>query len=55
MNDKIKSMVDNDLWDIVELPEGVKSIGCKWIYKIKRDSNCNIELYKACLVSNSFT
>ncbi|RDX82351.1 hypothetical protein CR513_36873, partial [Mucuna pruriens] len=38
MKDELKSMQDNDVWDLVELPEGVKPIGCKWIFKTKKDS-----------------
>jgi len=37
MNEEIKSMNDNDVWDLVPLPKGVKPIGCKWIFKTKRD------------------
>ena len=29
MNEEIKSMSDNDIWDLVPLPKGGKSIGCK--------------------------
>jgi len=29
MKDKMKSMQDNDIWDLVELPKSVKPIGCK--------------------------
>ncbi|RVW37391.1 Retrovirus-related Pol polyprotein from transposon TNT 1-94 [Vitis vinifera] len=31
MKDERKSMKDNGVWDLVELPKGVKPIGCKWI------------------------
>ena len=55
MNEEIKSMRDNDVWDIVQLPEGVKPIGCKWIFKTKRDSKGNVERYKARLVAKGFT
>ena len=47
MNKEMKSMHDNDVWDLVRLPEGLKPIGCKWIFKIKRDSKGNTERYKA--------
>nr|KYP31158.1 Retrovirus-related Pol polyprotein from transposon TNT 1-94 [Cajanus cajan] len=55
MKDEMKSMQDNDVWDLVELPKGVKPIGCKWIFKTKRDSKGNIEIYKAHLVAKGFT
>jgi hypothetical protein len=29
MNEEIKSMYDNKIWDIIPLPEGLKPIGCK--------------------------
>ncbi|RVW74575.1 Copia protein [Vitis vinifera] len=35
----------------IKLPEGVKSIGCKWIFKTKQDSKGNIVRYKARLVA----
>ena len=38
MNEEIKSMKDNDVCDLAPLPEGVKPICCKWIFKTKRDS-----------------
>ena len=43
MMDEMKSMQDNDVWDLVELLEGVKLIGCIWIFKTKKDSKGNIE------------
>ena len=55
MKDEMKSMKDNNVWDLVELSEGVKPISCKWIFKMKMDSKGNIERYKACLVAKGFT
>ena len=55
MKDEMKSMQDNDIWDLVELPEIVKPIGCKRIFKTKRDSKGNVERYKAHLVAKGFT
>lgn len=48
-------MCDNDIWDLAQLPKGVKFIGCKWIRKIKRNFNGNIKRYKVCLVTKRFT
>ena len=48
-------MANNQVWDLVELPKGAKFIGCKWVFKTKRDSSDNIERYKARLVVKGFT
>ncbi|XP_071904268.1 uncharacterized protein [Coffea arabica] len=55
MNEEIKSMKDNDVWDLVLLPEGAKPIGCKWIFKIERNLKDNVERYKTHLVVKEFT
>ena len=34
MNEEIKSMKENNVWDLIPFPEGVKPIGCKWIFKM---------------------
>ena len=48
-------MKDNDVWDLVPLPEGAKPFGCKYIFKTKRDSMGNVERYKNRLVAKGFT
>ena len=55
MNDEIKSMSTNKVWDLVEISKGAKIVGCKWVYKIKLDSQRNIERYKARLMAKGFT
>ena len=55
MNEEYKSMQDNKVWELVSLPEGVKPIGCKWIFKTKWDANGNVERYKTHLVAKGFT
>ena len=39
-------MNTNDVWDLEEIPNGVKIVGCKWVYKIECDSKGNVERYK---------
>jgi len=55
MKEELKSMTQNGVWDLVELPEGCKRVRCKWVFKTKRDSNDNIERHKARLVAKVFT
>jgi hypothetical protein len=55
MNDELKSMDQNKVWDLVELPANCKKVGCKWVFKTKRDAKGNIERFKARLVAKGFT
>ena len=54
MEDELKSMSTNKVWDLEEIPKGAKIVGCKWVYKVKCDSKENIERYKARLVAKGF-
>ena len=45
MKDKMKSMNANKVWDLEIIPKGAKTVGCKWVYKTKLDSQGNIERY----------
>ncbi|KAK1617656.1 hypothetical protein QYE76_023173 [Lolium multiflorum] len=55
MEDELKSMGSNDVWYLVEVPNGAKRVGCKWVYKTKYDPKGNIERFKARLVAKGFT
>ncbi|XP_057744701.1 uncharacterized protein LOC130962513 [Arachis stenosperma] len=40
---------------LTPLPVGKKAIGCKWVFKLKHNSDGTIERYKARLVAKGFT
>ncbi|KAK0575773.1 hypothetical protein LWI29_006753 [Acer saccharum] len=55
MNLEMESMYSNSVWELVDLPDGVKPIGCKWIYKRKRRVDGKVETFKARLVVKGYT
>ncbi|CAL8176142.1 unnamed protein product [Prunus armeniaca] len=55
MKSELDSMRKNDVWELQNLPQGSKPIGCKWVYKTKRDSKGAIDRYKARLVAKGYT
>lgn len=54
MLDELKSHATNGTWELVELPTGRKPIGCRWVYKIKRDASGKPAKYKARLVAQGY-
>ena len=50
MQEEIEALHKNNTWDLVPLPQGRNDIGNKWVYKIKRDGNDQVERYRARLV-----
>ena len=44
----------NGVWELVEFLENYKEIGCKWVFKTNKDSDGNIERFKAKLVVKGF-
>ena len=55
MGEEIKSLEKMGTWEAVPLPEGRKTISCKWVYRIKRDADGNPTRYKARLVARGFS
>ena len=47
MNNEMKFMRTNQVWDLVDLSSRRKAIGNKWVLKIKRKADGSIERYKA--------
>lgn len=51
MNLEIESIYFNSVWELVDQPSDVQPIGCKWIYKRKRDQTGKVQTFKARLVA----
>src|SRR3954467_11332570 len=54
MRSEIKSMDENQVWNLVDLPNGARPVECKWVFKNKNDTDRNVSIYKACLVTKGF-
>jgi hypothetical protein len=55
MQRKYDQLIQMDTWELVELPKERSLVGCKWVYRLKRDSEGNIVKYKARLVAQGFS
>ncbi|GJT34435.1 retrotransposon protein, putative, ty1-copia subclass [Tanacetum coccineum] len=47
--------LDNEVWELVDLPPNGKTIGNKWLFKKKTDMDSAVHTFKACLIANCFT
>ncbi|KAK2976864.1 hypothetical protein RJ640_009315 [Escallonia rubra] len=50
MQREIQALENYETWEIEDLPLGKKNLGCKWVYKIKYNSDGTVERNKALLV-----
>jgi hypothetical protein len=55
MNEEYHSLMENNTWDLVPLPKGIKLVICKWVYRNKYVSDGIIERHKARLVAKGFS
>ncbi|GJT69272.1 ribonuclease H-like domain-containing protein [Tanacetum coccineum] len=55
MNNEMEALFRDNTWILTDLPVTKKTIGCKWLFKIKYKSSGEIERYKARLVAKGFS
>jgi hypothetical protein len=51
---KLNTCMINQVWNLVGPIDGVRPIGCKWVFKKKTDKDGNVHIYKAQLVVKDF-
>ena len=51
----MKALKKDNTCELVQFPKGKTTVGCKWVFTIKRKSNGTVERYKAHLVAKGFT
>lgn len=54
MCDEYMALERNNTWSLVPPMPGGKSIGCKWVFKIKEKPDGTVHKYKARLVAKGF-
>ncbi|KAH9760757.1 Integrase catalytic domain-containing protein [Citrus sinensis] len=54
MQEEIEALHKNKTWELIPLPRGRKAIENKWVYKVKRDGNDQVERYRARLVVKGY-
>ena len=55
MEQEMKLLKENEVWELVELPKDRKTVGCRWVYKLKSGPDGSIDRYKARLVAQGFS
>jgi len=51
IEDKLENLESCGTWEVAELLPDKRCIGCRWIFKLKRDSEGKIARYRARLVA----
>ena len=55
MKEEMDSLKKNKTWELVELPKDRKIVGCKWVFKLKKGVDGNVERYKSRLVAKGYS
>ncbi|XP_028784281.1 uncharacterized protein LOC114740317 [Neltuma alba] len=55
MIEEIMALEKNGTWEVVDLPKGKKTVGCKWVFTPKYNANGTLNKFKARLVAKGFT
>ena len=55
IEEEMKALQKNDAWALVPLPEGKKTVGCRWVFSIKHKADGSVEKYRARLVAKGYT
>ncbi|WKA00381.1 hypothetical protein VitviT2T_018738 [Vitis vinifera] len=53
--EEMRALEKNHTWEVMGLPKGKTTVGCKWVFTVKYNSNGSLERYKARLVAKGFT
>ena len=43
MEEEMHTLAENETWDLVDTPKVVKPIGCRWVYKVKYNTDGSVQ------------
>ena len=55
MDAEMATLIERGKWELVELPKGQRSVGVKWVFKVKKNAHGSMERFKARLVAKGLT
>lgn len=55
VNAEYESLIKNETWDLVDLPDDKNLVGSKWVFKIKQNVDGEIDRFKARLVAQGYS
>ena len=55
MQEEMKSLLENDTYELVKLPKGMRVLKNKWVFRIKNEEHNSMPRYKARLVVRGFS
>ena len=55
MIDEMQALENNGTWELVPLPPGKTTVGCRWVYTVKVGPNGKVDRLKARLVAKGYT
>ena len=54
LQEEVSSLSEQDVFDVVDRTPKMKTLPCKWVFKVKYDQDGNIQRFKARLVAKGF-
>lgn len=54
MQEEYNALMKNNTWCLVDPPSGGNVVGCKWVFKVKRNADGSVQRYKARLVAKGY-
>ena len=55
IDDELAALRKNNVYEIAELPEGRRAIGCKFVFKVKLNADESVNCHKGRLVAKDYS